>query len=128
MYYKDNTEDPFITLKDVCHLIRPSRIHRTHSKTHPYPQRKMQMKMSEKNSKFTPQTIFSSLPKLKMKSHSSRFLSTTNREKISMFTMTLCFQPFPSVSNGLIFLLRLPLPPRLHLRILHQPALEILLL
>ena len=104
-YYRNNDEDPYITLKEdvssyLLLLIRYLSVFRS-LKT---------KKTSGKNSRFAPLIISLSPQKPKMKFPNLKSMSTMNLKKISTFTMTLCFPPSLSVSSGLTFHQSPPLP------------------
>ena len=107
-YYRNNDEDPYITLKEdvssyLLLLIRYLSVFRS-LKT---------KKTSGKNSRFAPLIISLSPQKPKMKFPNLKSMSTMNLKKISTFTMTLCFPPSLSVSNGSISHPSPPLPGRI---------------
>ena len=74
-YYKNNDEDPYITLKEVRRLFALD-------PCYPVNQRYRTMKSSNvKSSRYSRRTIFSSPQKHKTKFHSSKSMYTTNLKK-----------------------------------------------
>lgn len=91
-YYRNNDEDPYITLKEVSASFAALRMFLTYHRT--------MSKKSDKSSRFYPPTTSLSLPKLKTKSLSWRSTSTTNRRRTSTSTTTSCSLPSLCALNG----------------------------
>lgn len=82
-YYRNNDEDPYITLKDVSLSFCSPGV-----RNFTYFDADRTTKMSEKSSRFYPQTIWLSSRKLKTKSLNWRSMSTTNLKRTFTPTTT----------------------------------------
>ena len=106
-YYRNNDEDPYITMKEVCFIYYY--IEEYTSTLFRMTKRK---KMSEKSSKSTPLTTSLSLQKQKTRFHNLKSTSMMTPKKTYTFITISCLHPSLSVSSGSTSHLSLPQQPK----------------